>query len=131
MLFRSVEIQPQLVLLQKTLLNVEGLGRQLDPELDLWNTAKPFLEQWMNQQIGWLGFVEGLKKEAPRYVQLLPELPRLIHQALQPRAAGEQRLLETLLVEQRRTARLLRALVYVGTGVALGLLAAQLWLHWR
>jgi ubiquinone biosynthesis protein len=48
-----VEIQPQLVLLQKTLLNVEGLGRQLDPELDLWSTAKPFLERWMNEQVGW------------------------------------------------------------------------------
>jgi ubiquinone biosynthesis protein len=127
----NVEIQPQLVLLQKTLLNVEGLGRQLDPELDLWNTAKPFLEQWMNQQVGLLGLVEGLKKEAPRYVQLLPELPRLIHQALQPRAAAEQRLLETLIVEQRRTARLLRAVVYGASGVALGVLVSQLWLHFR
>ncbi|MFM8900140.1 MAG: ubiquinone biosynthesis regulatory protein kinase UbiB, partial [Burkholderiales bacterium] len=53
----NVEIQPQLVLLQKTLLNVEGLGRQLDPELDLWSTAKPFLEDWMNKQIGWRGLV--------------------------------------------------------------------------
>jgi hypothetical protein len=49
----NVEIQPQLVLLQKTLLNIEGLGRQLDPELDLWATAKPFLERWMNEQVGW------------------------------------------------------------------------------
>ena len=127
----NVEIQPQLVLLQKTLLNVEGLGRQLDPELDLWNTAKPFLEQWMNQQVGWLGLVEGLKKEAPRYVQLLPELPRLIHQALQPRLAAEQRLLETLIVEQRRTARMLRAVIYGASGIALGVLGSQLWLHWR
>ncbi len=127
----NVEIQPQLVLLQKTLLNVEGLGRQLDPELDLWNTAKPFLEQWMNQQVGWVGLLEGLKREAPRYAQLLPELPRLIHQALQPRAAAEQRLLETLLAEQRRTARLLRAIVYIGCGVALGVAGAQLWLQTR
>ena len=51
----NVEIQPQLVLLQKTLLNVEGLGRELDPDLDLWSTAKPFLERWMNEQIGWRG----------------------------------------------------------------------------
>ena len=58
----NVEIQPQLVLLQKTLLNVEGLGRQLDPELDLWNTAKPFLERWMNEQVGWRGLVAQLKK---------------------------------------------------------------------
>nr|MBP7616844.1 ubiquinone biosynthesis regulatory protein kinase UbiB [Steroidobacteraceae bacterium] len=73
----NVHIQPQLVLLQKTLLNVEGLGRDLDPDLDLWNTAKPFLERWMNDQVGWNGFVERLKNEAPRYVQLIPDLPRL------------------------------------------------------
>jgi len=127
----NVEIQPQLVLLQKTLLNVEGLGRQLDPELDLWNTAKPFLEQWMNQQVGWLGLLEGLKREAPRYVQLLPELPRLIHQALQPRAAAEQRLLEMLIGEQRRTRQVLYAVVGVAAGLALGVAGSQLWLHWR
>ena len=127
----NVEIQPQLVLLQKTLLNVEGLGRQLDPDLDLWNTAKPFLEQWMNQQVGWLGLIEGLKKEAPRYVQLLPELPRLIHQALQPRAAIDQRLLERLIAEQRRTRNLLYALIGGAAGLALGVAGSQLWLHWR
>ena len=127
----NVEIQPQLVLLQKTLLNVEGLGRQLDPELDLWNTAKPFLENWMHQQIGWAGFVERLKKEAPRYVQLLPELPRLLHRTLQPRAAAEQRTLEALLGEQRRTNRLLRVLVYGGSGVLVGLLIAALAMRWH
>src|SRR4051794_6458083 len=100
----NVEIQPQLVLLQKTLLNVEGLGRDLDPELDLWNTAKPFLERWMKEQVGWEGLVERLKNEAPRYVHLLPELPRLLHDALLVRSAPyqQQRLLETLLAEQRR-----------------------------
>ena len=127
----NVEIQPQLVLLQKTLLNVEGLGRQLDPELDLWNTAKPFLEQWMNQQVGWLGLLEGLKREAPRYVQLLPELPRLIHQALLPRAAVEQRLLEALIVEQRRMRRLLFAVVCTAAGAALVAVGSQLWTLWR
>ena len=120
----NVEIQPQLVLLQKTLLNVEGLGRQLDPELDLWNTAKPFLERWMHRQVGWEGLVERLKNEAPRYVQLLPDLPRLIHQALQPRAAVEQRLLETLLTEQRRTQRWLLVAVSLMSGVLIGLVAA-------
>ena len=114
----NVEIQPQLVLLQKTLLNVEGLGRQLDPELDLWATAKPFLERWMHEQIGWQGLVERLKNEAPRYVQLLPELPRLLHQSLQPKAAGvEQRLLEALLREQRRTNRLIHAVLWIALGV--------------
>ena len=58
----NVEIQPQLVLLQKTLLNIEGLGRDLDPELDLWKTAKPYLERWMSEQVGW----RALVRQAPR-----------------------------------------------------------------
>jgi ubiquinone biosynthesis protein len=78
----NVEIQPQLVLLQKTLLNIEGLGRQLDPELDLWKTAKPFLERWMNEQMGWRALVKNLQTEAPKWAALLPQLPRLAHQAL-------------------------------------------------
>ena len=125
----NVEIQPQLVLLQKTLLNIEGLGRELDPELDLWNTAKPFLEQWMNQQVGWLGLLEGLKREAPRYVQLLPELPRLIHQALQPKP-HELRMFETLVAEQRRMRRVLSTLVFLVAISALGAATWVLWLHW-
>ena len=123
----NVEIQPQLVLLQKTLLNVEGLGRDLDPELDLWNTAKPFLERWMKEQVGWQGLVERLKNEAPRYVHLLPELPRLLHSALQPSPLQlqQQRVIESLLVEQRRTQRWLVAVVCIALGFLVGLLAAQ------
>jgi ubiquinone biosynthesis protein len=75
----NVEIQPQLVLLQKTLLNIEGLGRQLDPDLDLWKTAKPFLERWMNEQMGWRALVKNLQAEAPKWAVLLPQLPRLAH----------------------------------------------------
>ncbi len=120
----NVEIQPQLVLLQKTLLNIEGLGRQLDPELDLWSTAKPFLERWMNEQIGWRGLLERVKKEAPHWAQLLPELPRLVHHALQrPQRASDARLAEALLAEQRRTNRLLRVLIYGGLGFSLGVVA--------
>ncbi|MEW5966311.1 MAG: ubiquinone biosynthesis protein UbiB [Pseudomonadota bacterium] len=78
----NVEIQPQLVLLQKTLLNIEGLGRQLDPDLDLWKTAKPFLERWMNEQIGFRALLKNLKAEAPKWAALLPQLPRLAHHAL-------------------------------------------------
>lgn len=78
----GIEVQPQLVLLQKTLLNIEGLGLQLDPELDLWKTAKPWLERWMSEQIGWRGFINALKIEAPHYAILLPQLPRLLHQTL-------------------------------------------------
>ena len=123
----NVEIQPQLVLLQKTLLNIEGLGRQLDPELDLWVTAKPFLERWMNEQIGWRGLVERLKNESPRYAQLLPELPRLVHQALRQQGhPTDSPALLALLAEQRRTNRLLQGLVW-GVVLAGGaLLAARL-----
>jgi ubiquinone biosynthesis protein len=78
----NVEIQPQLVLLQKTLLNIEGLGRQLDPDLDLWKTAKPYLERWMSEQMGWRGLLRRLRQEAPEWASLLPQLPRLVHRAL-------------------------------------------------
>ncbi len=123
----NVEIQPQLVLLQKTLLNIEGLGRELDPELDLWTTAKPFLERWMNEQIGWRGLLERLKNESPRYAQLIPELPRLLHQALQRQGQpGESPALLALLAEQKRTQRLLQAVLWLGAGFVLGLLATRL-----
>jgi ubiquinone biosynthesis protein len=128
----NVEIQPQLVLLQKTLLNIEGLGRQLDPELDLWSTAKPFLERWMNQQVGWQGLLDRLKNEAPRYAQLLPELPRLLHQALQApgQAATESTAMLALLAEQRRTNWLLQALLFGALGFLGGVLLVRVWLHW-
>ena len=128
----NVEIQPQLVLLQKTLLNIEGLGRQLDPELDLWTTARPFLERWMDEQIGWRGLLGRLQREAPRYAQLLPELPRLLHQALaQPARERESAAQLALLAEQRRTNRLLQALVYGVIGFIGGVLVTQLLLHFR
>jgi len=120
-----VEIQPQLVLLQKTLLNIEGLGRQLDPELDLWHTAKPFLEKWMVDQIGPRKLFEQLKAEAPRYAKLLPQLPRLLHDFLENRPADHRRELLELLAAQKRTNRLLQAILYGGMGFVLGLLAMQ------
>ncbi len=121
----NVEIQPQLVLLQKTLLNIEGLGRQLDPDLDLWATARPFLERWMLEQVGPQKFWRELKAQAPLYAKLLPELPRLLHDYLQqPRGGGKGELRE-LLAEQRRTNRLLQAVVSGVVGFALGLLVMQ------
>ncbi|MFH1819737.1 MAG: ubiquinone biosynthesis regulatory protein kinase UbiB [Pseudomonadota bacterium] len=105
----NVEIQPQLVLLQKTLLNIEGLGRQLDPELDLWKTAKPFLERWMNEQMGWRALVKNLQAEAPKWAVLLPQLPRLAHTYLSrsdDQGALETRL-ERIAVQQARNAWLL------------------------
>lgn len=78
----NVEVQPQLVLLQKTLLNIEGLGRNLDPDLDLWKTAKPYLERWMSEQLGWRSLWNQIRREAPNWGTLLPQLPRLVHHAL-------------------------------------------------
>jgi len=83
--------QPQLVLLQKTLLNIEGLGRQLDPELDLWQTAKPFLERWMSEQVGWRALRRQLEEEAPQWAKILPQLPRLVHRDLSERLAERER----------------------------------------
>ncbi|MDM0015962.1 ubiquinone biosynthesis regulatory protein kinase UbiB [Variovorax saccharolyticus] len=120
-----VEIQPQLVLLQKTLLNIEGLGRQLDPELDLWHTAKPFLEKWMTDQIGPRKLFEQLRAEAPRYAKLLPQLPRLMHDFLENRPPDHRRELLELLAAQKRTNRLLQAIIYGGIGFVLGLIAMQ------
>ena len=99
----NVEVQPQLVMLQKTLLNIEGLGRELDPELDLWQTAKPYLERWMDEQIGWRGLLRTLRREAPYWAQALPALPRLLHQLLaEDRIAALQAALEHLAAENRR-----------------------------
>jgi len=98
----GIEIQPQLVLLQKTLLNIEGLGLQLDPELDLWKTAKPWLERWMSEQVGWRGLLKALRTEAPRYAAMLPQLPRLLHQRLnEDLAAQATPLLRELLIQQQ------------------------------
>ncbi len=124
----KVEIQPQLVLLQKTLLNVEGLGRQLDPDLDLWSTAQPFLRRWMRSQVGWPALREHLKREAPRYAQYLPALPRLAHQALEHGVPSRERdLYRQLLAEQRRTNALLQGLVGFGLGVLAVLVVLALW----
>lgn len=71
----DMPVQPQLVLLQKTLLNIEGLGRQLYPQLDLWETAKPFLEEWMRQEVGPPALIRRIRRDLPRLVPLLDELP--------------------------------------------------------
>ncbi len=93
----NMEVQPQLVLLQKTLLYVEGLGRQLNPDLDLWKTAKPFLEDWMNEQVGPEAFARNVRHNLPRWAEQLPELPGLLHDA-----AGFMNRAQLRLEEQRR-----------------------------
>jgi ubiquinone biosynthesis protein len=123
-----VEIQPQLVLLQKTLLNIEGLGRQLDPDLDLWSTAKPFLEKWMMEQVGPDRLWQQLKAEAPHYAKLLPALPRLLHEALRQQAqvSTTHTELKELLAEQKRTNRLLQGVVWA----ALGFVGGMSFIRW-
>ena len=108
----GVEIQPQLVMLQKTLLNIEGLGRDLDPELDLWKTAKPYLERWMSEQLGWRATLESLQEEAPQWGKIIPQLPRLLHEYLQ-RDLGTQlaQFRETLADQERRDQRRLKVIV--------------------
>jgi ubiquinone biosynthesis protein len=99
----GIEVQPQLVLLQKTLLNIEGLGLQLDPELDLWKTAKPWLERWMSEQVGWRGFLKSLRAEAPNYATVLPQLPRLLHRYLTNATVNRNdELLHKILKQHRR-----------------------------
>jgi ubiquinone biosynthesis protein len=115
----NVEIQPQLVMLQKTLLNIEGLGRELDPDLDLWQTAKPYLERWMTEQVGWRALLRTVRREAPYWASTLPQLPRLAHRLLaEDRLGALERSFERLREVQARRNRLLAALLAV---LAIGL----------
>lgn len=127
----DMEIQPQLVLLQKTLLNIEGLGRQLYPELDLWSTAKPFMERWMAERMGPQAMLKRIARELPALVESLPQLPEHIIAVL-----GDIRRLEviaerqeqamtslTAALERERSARQHR---WLGAS-ALGLAALLLW----
>ena len=78
----DMEVQPQLVLLQKTLLNIEGLGRQLYPDLDLWDTAKPFLQRWMDEQVGFRSLFNGAKDNLPKFIEQLPHMPTMVNDVI-------------------------------------------------
>jgi ubiquinone biosynthesis protein len=121
----NMEIQPQLVLLQKTLLNIEGLGRQLYPDLDLWQTAKPFLERSMSEQIGVRALLRNLKESIPALSESLPELPHLAHKLLEQATSGKLRLEWTSAELHRLRGEINRANrrtinAVVGTGLLLG-----------
>ena len=133
----DMEVQPQLVLLQKTLLNIEGLGRQLYPDLDLWDTAKPFMESWMRERYGPLALLTNLVEHAPALAvelpRLLPQIPDIVATAMHKltdmdRRANAQReamqKLTSAIDGQNRRARWRRAAG--GALVALGLV-----LLWR
>lgn len=87
----NMEIQPQLVLLQKTLLNIEGLGRQLYPDLDLWSTAKPFLERWLKEQVGPRGMLRKIRQQAPFWMEKWPDMPGLLYDVLQQTRETQQK----------------------------------------
>jgi len=125
----NVEIQPQLVLLQKTLLNIEGLGRQLDPELDLWKTAKPFLERWVKEQVGLKGLLEHMRREAAQFAHLLPQLPRLVHTVLSRQAEVPTEVeIRHLAEEQARQNRILATGLGLIGGVLGGIFVLLLFL---
>ena len=120
-----MEVQPQLVLLQKTLLNIEGLGRQLYPDLDLWKTAKPFLERWMDEQVGVRALIGGVKKHLPKFLEQLPTMPDQVHELITRTNNGELQLrwqseqLEQLRAEITRANRRSIAVI-AGAALALG-----------
>ena len=120
----NMQVQPQLVMLQKTLLSIEGLGRDLDPELDLWVTAKPYLLRWMSEQVGWRGLVRQIRMEAPYWGTLLPQLPRLAHRFLNAEQNAYQlpQYVRQLLAENRRQTMLLTVVALMLAATA-GLLA--------
>ncbi len=122
----DMSVQPQLVLLQKTLLNIEGLGRQLYPQLDLWQTAKPFLENWVKEQVGPKRFVQALVQHGPSWLAKAPQMPDLIHETLlQMRKLGtaDERLRSELLLlkqqEHRANRRALRRIFAVAVLITL------------
>ncbi|WP_417578642.1 ubiquinone biosynthesis regulatory protein kinase UbiB [Nitrincola sp.] len=108
----NMEVQPQLVLLQKTLLNIEGLGRQLYPDLDLWKTAKPFLENWMKERMSVKAAMANIRKQGPEWLEKLPQMPQLVFDALQQSALrteqyseSQQRLAKLKVEAKQRTRR--------------------------
>lgn len=132
----NMEVQPQLVLLQKTLLNIEGLGRQLYPELDLWNTAKPYMERWIKERFGPKGALRELKRQLPNWIEKGPQIPGLIHSSLsklsqidtsQEQISQQISLLNREVVKQRKQSRQQKlALTCMGGGGFLWWQAAAL-----
>ena len=108
----NMEVQPQLVLLQKTLLNIEGLGRELNPNLDLWRTAKPFLENWMRDRVGPAAVFRTIKKRVPGWLEKFPDMPDLLHDVMsltrqqhwqrQNRVDNTELLVQTLQLNSRK-----------------------------
>lgn len=132
----DMQVQPQLVLLQKTLLNIEGLGRMLYPELDLWTTAKPFMERWMKEQVGPKAFLKRLKSNLPQMSEDLPEVPLLAHRVLKDAANGKltvnwqsdqlDALREEVIQSNKRTLKTIAGGVLMVAGILVGALGSPL-----
>jgi len=128
----ELTIQPQLLLLQKTLLNIEGMGRLLDPTIDIWSVAQPVLDEILREKYSLRALGEEMRRRLPELVRQAPELPRLVHAYLERAARGEQalvmrsddlhRLADTTARSQRRVVwAVLGAGLVVGASVLLGL----------
>ncbi len=137
----GMEVQPQLILLQKTLLNIEGLGRELYPQLDLWETAQPILEDWMNERVSGRAIVNRLREQLPTVGESLQEFPQVVHGLLQKASEGQLEIrVSTPGIDELRRENLeisrRRSRVVAGTGilltaaVLLGLDTGPSWLAW-
>jgi len=124
----NMEIQPQLILLQKTLFNIEGLGRELYPQLDLWQTAHPVLKRWMSERVGVRGMLDSMRENLPQLREAMRALPGLLHSLSEQAADGNLHIrirsatlerVEAELAGQRRQRFLLFA---GGTGAVCGTL---------
>lgn len=122
----NMEVQPQLVLLQKTLLYIEGLGRQLYPQLDLWQTAKPFLENWVKEQMGVKAVFNKIKANLPFWNEKLPEMPDLIYDYLKTsrdNQAQQTQLMQSMLINQTKNSqRVIYTLVIATTVIVSSIL---------
>ncbi len=121
----EMQVQPQLVLLQKTLLYIEGLGRQLYPQLDLWKTAKPFLENWVKQQVGLPAVWRQIKDNLPFWAEKLPQMPDLLHQYLEQGPKQQRQLLQQLAQLQQQQHRT-RTQIVAATFAAASLISASI-----
>jgi len=130
----NMVVQPQLILLQKTLLNIEGLGRQLYPDLDLWKTGKPYLENWMKERMGVKAMIKNIKQQAPDWIEKLPQIPQLVFDNLQQnRQAGEleyQRMIALQHAQEQRSRNTRRTLLLAATLAAATALAEPSVLAW-
>lgn len=124
----NMEVQPQLVLLQKTLLAIEGLGRELYPELDLWDTGKPYLEGWMKEQVGPKALLKQFSQELPRLAETLPTLPRRLDQALNEQQQSLNALKQEIRRDsQRRLGGLMGATLIISAVLTAGLALPGYW----